>query len=411
MKGLTMLSLNSNAEKVSTWDKHVLDAYLVGAVVSMSGKSKAEAAEIAENYVRTTDRSGIRESAIDAKAAELKKEAKQFGLREKLNYATDADHDVKLELVAIGATSLVETMAKSEVMPNGPVALVVPKNALKVAVGSMVKADTPDKKVKADEYAAVKHAQLVLKQLKRCVLAEFDPNRTPKKSLMQEAGELYARFGNPSGGMVHNDMPAEKPAVEPAAKAESAKEGKKSLWQEAKEMYAAYGNPSGGMVHNDMPAEKPAAEPAAKAEPAKEGKSMWQEAKELFATYGNPSGGMVHNDMPAEKPAAEPAAKAEPAKEGKKSLWQEAGELYARFGNPSGGMVHNDMPAEKPAAEPAAKAEPAKEGKKSLWQEAKEMYATYGNPSGGMTHKDAPAKKDDAKAVVAAVVADRRRGR
>ena len=357
MKGLTMLSLNSNAEKVSTWDKHVLDAYLVGAVVSMSGKSKAEAAEIAENYVRTTDRSGIRESAIDAKAAELKKEAKQFGLREKLNYATDADHDVKLELVAIGATSLVETMAKSEVMPNGPVALVVPKNALKVAVGSMVKADTPDKKVKADEYAAVKHAQLVLKQLKRSVLAEFDPNRAPKKSLMQEAGELYARFGNPSGGMVHNDMPAEKPA----AKAESAKEGKKSLWQEAKEMYAAYGNPSGGMVHNDMPAEKPAAEPVAKAEPAKEGKkSLWQEAKEMYATYGNPSGGMVHNDMPAEKPAV--------------------------------------------------KAEPAKEGKKSLWQEAKEMYATYGNPSGGMTHKDAPAKKDDAKAVVAAV-ADRRRGR
>ena len=408
MKGLTMLSLNSNAEKISTWDKHVLDAYLTGAVVSMSGKSKAEAAEIAENYVRTTDRSGIRESAVDAKAAELKKEAKQFGLREKLNYATDADHDVKLELVAIGATSLVETMAKSEVMPNGPVALVVPKNALKVAVGSMVKADTPDKKVKADEYAAVKHAQLVLKQLKRCLSAEFDPNRTPKKSLMQEAGELYARFGNPSGGMVHNDMPAEKPAAEPAAKP-AKDEGKKSLWQEAKEMYATYGNPSGGMVHNDMPAEKPAAEPAAK--PAKdEGKkSLWQEAKEMYATYGNPSGGMVHNDMPAEKPAAEPAAK--PAKdEGKKSLWQEAKEMYATYGNPSGGMVHNDMPAEKPAAEPVAK--PAKdEGKKSLWQEAKEMYATYGNPSGGMTHKDAPAKKDDANKAVAAVVANRRRER
>ena len=316
MKGLTMLSLNSNAEKVSAWDKHVLDAYLTGAVASMSGKTKAEAAEIAEKYVRATDRSGISEAAVDAKNAELKKEAKQFGLREKLNYATDADHDVKLEWIAVGATSLVETMAKSEVMPNGPVALVVPKNAIKAAVGSMVKADTPDKKVKADEYAAVKHAQLVLKQLKRCVSAEVDSNRTPKKSMMQEAGELYARFGNPSGGMVHNDMPAEKPAAE-SVKAEPAKEGKKSLWQEAGELYARFGNPSGGMVHNDMPAEKPAAG-SVKAEPAKEDKkSLWQEAGELYARFGNPSGGMVHNDMPAKNDAAKAVVAAKRSRQGR----------------------------------------------------------------------------------------------
>ncbi len=67
---------------------------------------------------------------------------------------------------------------------------------------------------------------------------------------------MYAAYGNPSGGMVHNDMPAEKPAAEPAAKAEPTKEGKKSLWQEAKEMYATYGNPSGGMTHKDAPAKK-----------------------------------------------------------------------------------------------------------------------------------------------------------
>ena len=266
-----MLSLNSNAEKSSVWDKHVLDAYLVGAVVLMDGKSKAEAAEIAEKYVRETDRGGIRESAVDAKASELKKEAKQYGLREKLNYATDADHGLKLEMVAIGATSLIEAMAKSESMPTGPVALVVPKNAVRYAVGSMVKADTPDKKVKADEYAAIKHAQLVLKQLKRYVSTEFDPNKTPKKSLMQEAGELYARFGNPSGGMAHNDMPAEKPVAEPA-KAEPAKEGKKSLWQEAKEMYAAYGNPSGGMTHKDAPAKNDAVNAVAAAKRARQGR-------------------------------------------------------------------------------------------------------------------------------------------
>ena len=58
--------------------------------------------------------------------------------------------------------------------------------------------------------------------------------------------------------MVHNDMPAEKPAAE-SVKAEPAKEGKKSLWQEAGELYARFGNPSGGMVHNDMPAKNDAA--------------------------------------------------------------------------------------------------------------------------------------------------------
>lgn len=210
-----MLSLNKSEKSVSVWDKHSLDSYLIGAVVLMGDKSKAEAAKIAENYVRTTDRSAVRENAVDAKAAELKKEAKKYGLREKLNYATDADHGLKLEMTVIGAASLVESLAKSESMPNGPVALVVPKNAVQYAVGSMVKADTPEKKVKADEYADIKHAQLVLKQLKRCLLTSYDPARaekTEKKSMMQEAKELYASYGNPSGGMIHKDILAARNA-------------------------------------------------------------------------------------------------------------------------------------------------------------------------------------------------------
>ena len=66
-------------------------------------------------------------------------------------------------------------------------------------------------------------------------------------------------------------MPAEKPAAE-AVKAEPAKEGKKSLWQEAKEMYAAYGNPSGGMVHNDMPAKNDAAKAVVAAKRSRQGR-------------------------------------------------------------------------------------------------------------------------------------------
>ena len=210
-----MLSLNKNEKTVATTDKQSLDKYLTGAVVLMSGKSKADAEKIAKDYVRTTNRENIRESAVDAKASELKKEAKQYGLREKLNYATDADRGLKLELAVIGAASLVESLAKSESMPNGPVAMVVPKNAVQYAVGSMVKSKTAEQKLKADEYADVKHAQLVLKQLKRCLLQTFDSARaekTEKKSMMQEAKELYASYGNPSGGMVHKDVLAARSA-------------------------------------------------------------------------------------------------------------------------------------------------------------------------------------------------------
>ena len=82
-----------------------------------------------------------------------------------------------------------------------------------------------------------------------------------KKSFWSKVADLYARFGNPSGGMVHSDMPADKAEKAPEAKAEPKKEKaepKKSLWKEAGELYAAFGNPSGGMTHRDVPAEKKA---------------------------------------------------------------------------------------------------------------------------------------------------------
>lgn len=135
-------------------------------------------------------------------------------------------------------------------------------------------------------------------------------------------------------------------------------EEKKSLWEKAKELFATYGNPSGGMVHKDIPDEKKTE--AAPAEPAKEEKKSSikesilkykEEVAKLYADYGNPSGGMVHKDVPAEKKEAAPA---EPAKEEKKeeksSYKDEVAKLFAAYGNPSGGMVHNDMPAAKNAA-------------------------------------------------------------
>ncbi len=84
-------------------------------------------------------------------------------------------------------------------------------------------------------------------------------------------------------------------------------EEKKSLWSKAKELFATYGNPSGGMVHQDIPADRPAVKNDSA--PAKKESSYKSEVGKLFAMYGNPSGGMVHADLPAEKKADKPAYK------------------------------------------------------------------------------------------------------
>lgn len=60
--------------------------------------------------------------------------------------------------------------------------------------------------------------------------------------------------------MTHRDVPAQEAAkaAEPAKAEPKKDEPKKSLWKEAGELYAAFGNPSGGMTHRDVPAEKKA---------------------------------------------------------------------------------------------------------------------------------------------------------
>ena len=458
-------------------DSKLLGAYLAGAVSLTAGKTKAEAEKLIKGYHQQTDMQAFKSSpkALDMvqdQEKSLKDQASSYGLKTKLNYASDADVAGVSDVVSFGmaavATSMLAPIAAADpqvlsaTVLTAAAAYTVVKGA-KNAAAAVSESKTPEQKKQAAEYASVKHAQLALKLLKKEIEAPLkaaekakykedvaklfaagygqpgggmvqmpltaeagvpgaaapkaEPVKEGKKSFWKEAMETYARFGNPGGGMVHNDMPVKDEKSAEASKAEkSHKEGKKSFWKEAMETYARFGNPGGGMVHNDMPVkdEKPA-EAAKAEEPAKEEKkSYWSEAMETYARFGNPGGGMVHNDMPAkdEKPAE--TAKAEkPAKEEKKSYWSEAMETYARFGNPGGGMVHNDMPAkdEKPAE--TAKAEkPAKEEKKSSYmEEVGKLYAQFGNPGGGMVHNDKPAAKTETNKAVAAAVARRTKGR
>ena len=99
--------------------------------------------------------------------------------------------------------------------------------------------------------------------------------------------------------MVHNDMPTQEVAEAPKAEAPAKEEKKSSYMDEVKKLYASYGNPSGGMVHNDMPAKN---EAASKKEGVKEAKtsSYMKQVGLLAAVFANPSGGFVHNDMQKE---------------------------------------------------------------------------------------------------------------
>ena len=334
--------------------RKMLRAYLQGAIRLTSGKNKAEAKKIIQEYHQQTDMSEFKASpdalkVVEAKEKSLKEKASAHSLRAKVNYASDADVPNMSEVVSVGVASVATSMFGSVALadPNTLSATVMTAavaytaaKATKMVAATLSESKTPEQKKDAQTYANVKHAQLALKLLKKEIEAPL--KAAERAQYKEEVAKLFAAgYGQPSGGFVQ--PVGVGVAANPAGQA-TAKTEKKSYWQEAMETFARFGNPSGGMVHNDLPAkdEKPAE--TAKAESAKEDKkSYWKEAMETFARFGNPSGGMVHNDIPAKDEKPTEPAKAEPAKEDKKSYWQEAMETFSRFGNPSGGMIHNDL--------------------------------------------------------------------
>ena len=318
----------------------LLNSYLDGAVALTEGKAKADAKEAIGTYHKQTDMKSFKDSAdalkiIAEKEKDLKNKASSFGLREKVNYASDADVVRLSEVVSMGMASVASSLLAPIVAtdPNALSATVLTATAayattkiLKSVGGQISMSKTPDQQAKAKEYAAVKHAQLALKLLKKEIEAPL--KEAKKTEYKKKVAELFAAgYGQPSGGMVHSPMVPEPSSAMPAGK-EQVQQDNKSYWQEVKEVFATYGNPSGGMVHKDVPVK--------------------QEVKEVFATYGNPSGGMVHKDVPVKNEAGTGVAKQpQPQQDKKSSYKEEVGKLYAAFGNPSGGMVHHDLPEKK----------------------------------------------------------------
>ena len=189
-----------------------LDSYLKGAVALTAGAKKARASSLMEDFYNKADKKGLSENdllkASDEKQAELKKQAASFSLKTKLNYATDADHR------SIGSDEVVETFAKTacaavaggicgmmagmasaamsvantaatsgKAMATGaaigaalPAAGVAIAKAGKFVTAQLTKSRTEEDKKNAEDYAAIKHAQLALKVMRNVITSSEESN-------------------------------------------------------------------------------------------------------------------------------------------------------------------------------------------------------------------------------------------
>ena len=182
-----------------------LDSYLKGAVALTAGAKRARAGALMQEFYNKVDKKGLSENdllkASAEKEAELKKQASKFGMKTKLNYMTDADHrsfnfgdvietSAKTACAAVAggicgvmagmastAMSVANTAAVSgKAMATGaaigvflPVAGVALTKATKLVTAQLTKSKTAEEKKNAEDYAAIKHAQLALKIMRKMI--------------------------------------------------------------------------------------------------------------------------------------------------------------------------------------------------------------------------------------------------
>lgn len=192
---------------ITAQERQALDAYLSGAVEKMGGKTKSEAKKIAKEFAEGADKSNISALDVRERSADMKKQASQAGLREKINYASDADVSGLSDAMAFGISGVAASMlapivaADPQVMGVTFLAATVAyagKKGVKTAAAELSASKTPEQKTKAAEYADIKHAQLALKQLKKAIEAPLKAAEKAKdKDLINRC--FAAGMGNPGG--------------------------------------------------------------------------------------------------------------------------------------------------------------------------------------------------------------------
>ena len=208
--GLNFLR-SSEKKTLSPEAKKLLEGYMAGAKkeIGFVSKENAEikATEYARDFYESGKAEGLSKSDVKKMEKQVAKELRQYGIKERVNYATNlraaAEHPLQsvlkeagIGVVAVTAITAASVSGQHDMALGlfGVGAAVATARATAYFIGAPT---NEDQKRKIDEYTDLKHAQLALKQLKR----EF--SATERAEFKKEVAQLFAAgYGQPSGGLI-----------------------------------------------------------------------------------------------------------------------------------------------------------------------------------------------------------------
>ena len=122
----------------------LLNAYLDKAVVLTAGKSKSEAKRLIEEYHHNADKKLLTQAAdtldiVKDKEKALKDGASRFGLKTKINYASDADVGSLSEIVTTGMAGVAMAAAVFMLIPPVIFFMAAQKNVIETMAHSGIK--------------------------------------------------------------------------------------------------------------------------------------------------------------------------------------------------------------------------------------------------------------------------------
>lgn len=192
----------------------LLNKYIKGAVEEIGFVRRSEAekksAGYAAAFVKDGKAEGLTSADIRQKEKEVRAGLKNYGIKEKINYAANlraTEENPLLPLAKGTACAIGVAVVAMACAAEGDIAATVAAAGIGLTAGAGVAAvyfagaptsEAQEKKI--EEYTELKHAQLALKQLKSIVRdAEKSAGREAYK---QEVRQLFASgLGNP-GGMI-----------------------------------------------------------------------------------------------------------------------------------------------------------------------------------------------------------------
>lgn len=211
--GLNFLRSSKKHELIPEARK-LLEDYMAGAVkeIGFVKKEKAEvkANDYAEDFHKSGKDVGLSKADIKAMEKQVAKELRQYGLKERVNYAANLraaeENPMKVALkdVGIGMAAVAAMAAASASGQHGVAAGIFGAGmaviAAKAAVCYAGASTNAEEKRKIEEYAELKHAQLALRQLRYKIGKENGPAsmeivRTPLVS--PRGGYIYGHTYEP----------------------------------------------------------------------------------------------------------------------------------------------------------------------------------------------------------------------